>query len=112
MSESTNPRIRPNGTKVWYKDGKRHRVDGPAVEYANGAKIWYVDGKRHRVDGPAAVYADGDKEWCKDGKFHRLDGPAIVHADGDKWWYIDDIEVGEEGVNRYNAIRAAIREII
>ena len=35
----------PNGTKHWYKDGKCHRLDGPAVEHPDGSKCWYIDGK-------------------------------------------------------------------
>ena len=34
-----------NGTKFWYLNGKRHREDGPAVEYADGTKYWYLNGK-------------------------------------------------------------------
>lgn len=56
------------GTKSWFLNGKRHRVDGPAVECANGNKCWYHDGKCHRVDGPAIEGADGTKEWLLDGK--------------------------------------------
>ena len=26
------------GDKYWFLNGKRHRVDGPAVEFANGDK--------------------------------------------------------------------------
>ena len=32
--------------KEWYKDGRLHREDGPAIEYANGSKHWYLNGKR------------------------------------------------------------------
>ena len=32
------------GTKRWYVNGKLHREDGPAVEYANGSKHWYLNG--------------------------------------------------------------------
>jgi len=35
-----------NGTKVWYLNGKCHRVDGPAVEYTDGYKAWYLNGKQ------------------------------------------------------------------
>ena len=45
-------KVWPSGTKVWYLNGKRHREDGPAIEYANGDKYWYLNGKRHREDGP------------------------------------------------------------
>jgi len=32
-------------TKLWLKNGKRHREDGPAYIWANGRKFWYLDGK-------------------------------------------------------------------
>lgn len=47
--------------------GKRHRIDGPAVEEPL-AKYWYKNGDRHREDGPAIERADGTKEWYKNGK--------------------------------------------
>jgi hypothetical protein len=49
-------------------NGKHHRADGPAIEYADGGKEWYVNGKLHREDGPAIEYADGGKEWWLNGK--------------------------------------------
>ena len=33
------------GDKSWYLNGKLHREDGPAIEYANGTKYWYLNGK-------------------------------------------------------------------
>ena len=56
-------------SKVWYKDGKQHRLGGPAVELADGTKRWYKDGKLHRLGGPAVEWADGRKAWYKDGLF-------------------------------------------
>ena len=64
----TNPKILNNGDKHWYLNGKRHRVDGPAIEYADGDRSWYLYGERHREDGPAVVYPDGTKHWYLDGK--------------------------------------------
>ena len=58
--------------KYYYKDrgmNIRHRLDGPAVEWADGGKAWWVDGKRHRLDGPAIEYANGYKSWYVDGVF-------------------------------------------
>ena len=49
--------------KYWLQNGKYHRTDGPAIEYASGDKAWYQNDKRHREDGPAVEWADGDKEW-------------------------------------------------
>ena len=80
------------GNKFWrLPNGKLHREDGPAVEYANGAKLWYVNDKRHRIGGPAAEWANGDKWWYVNGKLHRVDGPAIELANGDKEWWVNDI---------------------
>jgi hypothetical protein len=59
MSEQPTMIISTTGTKSWYLNGKLHREDGPAVEYANGDKDWYLNDKRHREDGPAIEYADG-----------------------------------------------------
>ncbi len=33
------------GTTTWFKDGKRHREDGPASIWATGRKIWYLEDK-------------------------------------------------------------------
>ena len=27
-------------------NGERHRLDGPAIEWADGSKAWYVDGEK------------------------------------------------------------------
>ena len=60
--------VDPNEIKEWYLNGKHHRVDGPAIEYADGTKFWYLNGKRHREDGPAVEDADGTKMWWLNGK--------------------------------------------
>ena len=61
-------RVYSDGRKVWRLDGKRHREDGPAAEWANGDKLWYFNGKLHREDGPAVEWANGSKEWYLNGK--------------------------------------------
>ena len=43
--ETYEVRIYDNGDKQWYLDGKRHRTDGPAIEWSDGTKHWYLDGK-------------------------------------------------------------------
>jgi hypothetical protein len=78
-----------NGSKAWWLNGKRHRVDGPAVEHSDGSKSWYLNDKRHRVDGPAIEDADDTKVWYLNGQRHRVDGPAREWADGSKEWYLN-----------------------
>ena len=57
----------------YYKDPEmkiRHRTDGPAVIGSNGDKMWYVNGARHRLDGPAAEYfISGDNLWYVNGEY-------------------------------------------
>ena len=53
----------------WYCfNGKLHREDGPACEWANGIKHWYLNDKRHREDGPANERTNGDKSWYLNDK--------------------------------------------
>jgi len=89
-------------------DGKLHREDGPAVEYANGAKMWYLHGKLHREDGPAIEYANGNKYWYLNDKFHRENGPAIEYADGSKEWYLNGVLLTEEQLK--NQLKEQLKE--
>ena len=88
MIES-NVKVKEDGTKEWYLNGKLHREDGPAIEYADGYKAWYLNGKRHREDGPAVEWPDGTQFWYLNGVRHRVDGPAIESANGYKSWYLN-----------------------
>ena len=60
--------INESGIKYWYKEGKFHREDGPAVIYANGIHIWYKENKVHRDAGPAIIWPDGAQRWFKNGE--------------------------------------------
>lgn len=60
------------------------------VEFANGTKNWFKDGKVHREDGPAVEWANGDRGWYKNGEPHREDGPAFESVNGSKEWYLED----------------------
>ena len=64
--------------------------------YADGTKYWFLNDMRHRVDGPAIEWASGTKEWYLNGKRHREDGPAVEYADGTKCWYLNDEQLTEE----------------
>jgi len=84
-----------NNRTEWYKNGQRHREDGPAIEYTNGDKAWYKNGQRHREDGPAVECTNGYKAWYKNDKLHREDGPAIEYTNGAKSWYINGTKLTE-----------------
>ncbi|CAB4129610.1 hypothetical protein UFOVP116_56 [uncultured Caudovirales phage] len=57
-----------SGDRYWRLNGKYHREDGPAIEYASGAKMWYRNGRLHREDGPAVMWAGGGISWFRNGK--------------------------------------------
>ena len=89
MEQKSKRHVDRKGNVEWkLPDGKLHRLDGPAIEYASGNKVWCINNNFHRLDGPAIEWANGSKWWI-DGKRHRLDGPAIEWVDGSKSWYID-----------------------
>jgi hypothetical protein len=73
----------------WSLNGKLHREDGPAIEWADGTKYWYLNGKLHREDGPAIECPNGTKSWYLNGRRHREDGPAIEYDNGTKMWYLN-----------------------
>ena len=76
--------------RIEYKlNGKLHREDGPAIEYASGTKCWYLNGLNHRENGPAVEYPNGTKYWLINGLFHRDDGPAVYEIRDDLylWFY-------------------------
>ena len=98
--------------KKWYKNGEKHREDGPARirYYENGNKDeeeWLKDNKTHREDGPAWILYDPNRNnmeerWYLDNKIHREDGPAKIkyYENGNKkeeWWYKDDKRHREDG---------------
>jgi hypothetical protein len=60
-------KVYPAGDKFWHLNGKLHREDGPAVEWADGYTAWYLNDKLHREDGPAVEYGSG-KYWYLNGE--------------------------------------------
>ena len=72
-SEQAGPYARTHPdlkTTTYYKYPNytvRHRLDGPAY-ISGGYRAWYKDGLRHREDGPAIEYTGGGGEWYLHGK--------------------------------------------
>jgi hypothetical protein len=83
----------------WYLNGKCHRVDGPAIEWANGDKEWWLNDNLHRVDGPA-FEGNGYRAWWLNNKRHRVDGPAVEWANGHKEWWLNGKSMTKKEFNR------------
>ncbi len=85
-----------SGHTVWYKEGRRHRLDGPAVMYSDGRMKWYVDGYLHNEHGPAATWPSGAMVYAIKGKFHNVNGPAIVTREGTCYWFVKGARLTKE----------------
>lgn len=81
---------------IYYKDGKKHKEDGPAVELKDGTKEGWLNGSLHREDGPALANSNGVNEWWRNGVLHREDGPAYENSDGTKEWFLNGLQYSEE----------------
>jgi hypothetical protein len=71
---------------AWYKDGKLHRDgDLPALIHRGKLNEYYQDGRRHRVNGPAMEWLQLDGEnlegWYLNGKEYRTEA---LHAEAVK----------------------------
>ena len=97
MSEMKNGRYEEAGDIYWFKGGKLHREDGPALEWPDGTKFWFINGQNHRENGPAIEWANGDKRWYFNGNLHREDGPAIESSNGTRMWYFNGLCHREDG---------------
>jgi len=40
------------------------------VKYTNGTQMWYKNGKRHREDGPALIWYDGTQMWWLNSRLY------------------------------------------
>jgi len=70
------------------------------VKYSDGTQKWYKNGKVHREDGPAVIYSNGTQYWYKNGEFHREDGPTVIHVDGKQYWYLNDKKYSRDNYYR------------
>jgi len=86
-----------NGTKEWWRDGKKHREDGPAVIKADGTREWWLNGEAHRDGAPAVILPNGQVYWYQHDQRHRDDGPAVIRPDGSVCWYKNDQLHREDG---------------
>ncbi len=67
-----------DGTQEWWKEGKLHREDGPAIIHSDGSQVWYKEGKIHREDGPAVILSDGVQEWWKEGEKYEPSAHELI----------------------------------
>ena len=61
--------VQKDGTVIYWKDKKIHRLDGPAIIHSDGTLEYVQNNLLHRKDGPAIVYPDSKSEWWLDGEY-------------------------------------------
>jgi hypothetical protein len=62
------------GAKVYFRDGCKHRPNGPAVIQRDGTQEYFFQGIRHREgDKPAVIFPDGKLEYWENGKLIKID---------------------------------------
>jgi len=75
MWDSEKHVINDNITIYWNIFDNLSRKDGPAkITYEDGevyAQFWYKDGKKHRTDGPAVTFKNGRREYWLEGQFYK-----------------------------------------
>lgn len=68
-----------NDNEYW-QDGKRHRLNGPAVEtFRMGSRYreWWQNGRLERKNGPAVQWSFIE-EWWRNGQRLRMKGPPVI----------------------------------
>lgn len=48
------------------------------MEWEDGTRTYWTKGERHRLDGPAVEYADGGKEWWYQGEYVASNEEMLV----------------------------------
>ncbi len=94
-------------SRTYYQCGVVTRDDGPAIEVVDledlyQEVIWVKDGKRHRIEGPAEITTDlvtGVEfavTWWNNDKKHREKHAAVTTRDRDtgeinaRFWFLND----------------------
>ena len=65
-----------HGVIMYFKEGSLHSYnDEPALIYKSGMNVWYRNGKKHREDGPAMYNPKNEKftEFFLNGVWHPFE---------------------------------------
>ena len=77
-------------------DGIVHRIYGPArISKKYNVQEWYKNGLRHRENGPAVIHKN-NMVWFYEGELHRLDGPAVIEQGGPKQYWIYGVKYSKK----------------
>jgi hypothetical protein len=115
--ETFNGGINAEGNNVYYEDKELNIICQGCYQKPYGI-CYYKDGNRHREDGPAIIRnKEGepiDEDWFMLGVYHRLDGPAVIYDDVKEWW-LDGLLVyasNDNNIHKYNNLSESFKKSI
>lgn len=74
-----------NGVKFHYVDNQLHNDSGPAI-ISGSAAGWFKNGKHHREDGPAVEDIEsGHREWWHEGECIGLSWTGFTQEKFEQW---------------------------
>ena len=96
-----------NGKQVSEEEVMKNTQQPQCIINERGDKVWSVNGKFHRTDGPAWEWANGDESWYQNNEPHRTDGPAIISGEHKEWW-VRGVQINEKEFIRSQQYIAAV----
>ena len=82
------------------KDGKKHRLSGPAyISTIYDIEIWFKEDQYHRDGGPALRHKS-TFWWFKNGEPHNLFGPAHISGGRPPEYWIDGVRLSPKEYRR------------
>lgn len=80
--------------------GNVPKVDNGCHTIKGGAQAYFKNGLKHRMNGPAVIQRDGTREYFKEGLRHRSGGkPAIVKTNGIVEYWEDGVFIKKEKID-------------
>ena len=74
-------RVTLSGSILWLdREGEIHRTNQPAYINPGYYKSWFKHGKRHRLDGPAVEFGNGNVQWWIEGVYYNSFSKFIIVA--------------------------------
>jgi hypothetical protein len=101
--------------KIWVKNDILHNENGPALEYTSaGEQVqeYFYEGKRHRIDGPAVISKSVVMFYNLD-KMHRTVGPAVIYQNYvAPVWVVNDLPYGMFIVDRFLNLQKLVKILV
>lgn len=83
------------------------------VAYRHGVYIhairYWKHGKQHRINRPAVIFSDGGTVWMQYGQYHNMNGPVIG---GREYYFIDRYYIRDEPCKWYKFLWMRVKSYV